>query len=107
MARSSLADLTFLQLTTPPFVGKEYYISGIVNSPAYTGIETILIVPACGYITWHWIYTAIGSAEYRIKGFHLFEVTESGQLASARLEFNSIAWGTDMGYTVTPPSKSG
>ena len=103
--QSALLTIIF-QLDTAPFQGKNYYIDGIFGAPAYTGIETILIIPACGYITWHWAYTAIGSKEYRIKGFHLFQITDAGQLKAARLEFNSIAWGADTGYVTLFPGQN-
>jgi len=98
--------IIIFQLDTPAFKGKSFYIEGIVDAPAYTDIETFLIVPACGYITWHWAYNAIGSKKYRVKGFHLFQVTDAGQLKSARLEFNSVAWGADSGYVTLFPGQN-
>jgi len=102
----SILTLEGLPLGTVTFQGKDTYIESTLGAPASSGIETILIIPACGYITWHWVFYGIGSMEYEIKGFNLFEITAAGQINTTRLEFNSIAWGADTGYVTLFPGQN-
>ena len=81
------------------------YINGVLNSPPVLGINTIEIdVTTSGKILWYWVFTGIGSGEYEVKGFNLFTLTASDQIAQVNLEFNSIAWGLDTGYQIIFPS---
>ncbi len=72
------------------------------------GINTIeILVAGCTKILWYWNFLGIGSAEYEVKGFNLFTITDVGQISQVNLEFNSIAWGLDTGYQVIPPAGGG
>jgi hypothetical protein len=100
--------LMSLQLGTATFVGKQVYIDGVLNSPPVLGVETLeVLVAGCTKVLWYWDFTQIGSGEYEVKGFNLFSITAAGQINQTNLEFNSIAWGLDTGYTVTFPAGGG
>ena len=45
----------------------------------------------------------VGSKHIPVDGFSLFEVSPAKQIADIFLEFNSIGWGIDTGYTVVSP----
>ena len=44
-----------------------------------------------------WTFTDIGSRKYPINGFQLICVNSEKQIERMDLEFNSIAWGEDIG----------
>ncbi|OAL37259.1 hypothetical protein AYO20_03435 [Fonsecaea nubica] len=102
----SILSLEGQPLGTATFVGKDNYINGVLNSPGLSGIVTLdVLVAGCTNVLWYWKFLGVGSGQYEVKGFNLFAITPSLQLASANLEFNSIAWGLDTGYQVIfPPS---
>lgn len=100
-----MTDSLRKQLGTATFVGKDVYINGVLNSPPVQGVETIeILVAGCTKVLWYWNFVGIGSGQYEIKGFNLFDVTSSLQVSAVHLEFNSIAWGLDTGYQVIFPS---
>lgn len=46
----------------------------------------------------------VGSAAQPVKGFNYFQLNDACQIDTMSIEFNSIAWGADTGFTTTPPS---
>ncbi|KAI1630154.1 hypothetical protein EDD37DRAFT_83880 [Exophiala viscosa] len=103
----SILSLEGQPLGTATFVGKDTYITGVLESPPVTGINTLEIdVANCNKILWYWKFTGIGSEEYEIKGFNLFTITPAGQINQTNLEFNSIAWALDTGYQVIFPTST-
>ena len=63
--------------------------------------ETLNLYVACNVITWRWKFTLFPGA-LPVQGVNIF-VTEGGLLNTTYIEFNSLAWAIDVGYTVTPP----
>jgi len=103
----SILSLEGQPLGTATFVGKDTYITGVLYSPAVTGIDTLEVdVANCNKVLWYWKFTGIGSEEYEIKGFNLFTITPAGQINQTNLEFNSIAWALDTGYQVIFPTST-
>ncbi|KAK5168801.1 uncharacterized protein LTR77_006110 [Saxophila tyrrhenica] len=99
---NSLAGIPLGSVTTG---SKEEYIQETQNAPPDSNIETIFTaVAACRNIIWHWNFPTVGSAQYPVKGMNYFELNENCQIDTMRIEFNSIAWGADTGFTTTPPS---
>ncbi|KIV95000.1 hypothetical protein PV10_02709 [Exophiala mesophila] len=87
------------------FNGKQSYINGVLYSPSLTGIENLKIAPAGNnLVIWYWKFTGIGSKQVPVRGFNLFEINKQKQITSLYVEFNSIAWGIDTGYTTTDPT---
>lgn len=88
------------QLGVTTFTDKKSYIQAVLTTtPAV--IDTIrILVSGCNYITWQWSDSSAGSNV--IKGFHLFETNNEGQITQAWLEFNSIAWYEDLGGNCAP-----
>ena len=71
------------------------------------GINTLdVLVAGCDKILWYWNFLGIGKATYEIKGFNLFTITPAMQIITANLEFNSLAWALDTGYTVVKPHRT-
>jgi len=100
----SILSLEGQPLGTATFVGKDVYIGGVLNSPPVEGITTLeVLVAGCTKVLWYWNFLGIGSGQYEIKGFNLFDITDAGQIAEVHLEFNSIAWGLDTGYQIIFP----
>ncbi|EXJ77622.1 hypothetical protein A1O3_09850 [Capronia epimyces CBS 606.96] len=104
----SILSLEGQPLGTATFAGKQVYINGVLNAPPVQGVNTLeILVAGCTKIIWYWLFTGIGSAQYEVKGFNLFSITEAGQIGQVNLEFNSIAWGLDTGYQVIFPPGGG
>lgn len=86
------------------FEGKQGYIAGVLAAPPVEGITTNeILVAGKDKILWYWTFYGIGTAEYEVKGFNLFTITEKGQISTLNLEFNSIAWALNTGYQVIFP----
>ncbi|KIW19501.1 hypothetical protein PV08_00073 [Exophiala spinifera] len=87
------------------FSGKAQYIQGVLLAPSVTGINTNMILPAgCTKVVWYWTFTGIGSKQLPVNGINIFDITpDKKQIAATYVEFNSIAWGIDTGYTVYGP----
>jgi len=100
---NSLAGIPLGSVTTS---SKEEYIQETENAPPDSGIETIFTAVAnCRNIIWHWNFPQVGSAQYPVKGFNYFQLNEYCQVDTMSIEFNSIAWGSDIGFTTTPPPR--
>ncbi|KAK5048678.1 hypothetical protein LTR84_005769 [Exophiala bonariae] len=81
--------------------GKQAYINGVLNAPGLNGAENLKILVSGNNILWYWRFNAIGSKQLPVKGFNLFEINNKKQITGLYVEFNSIAWGIDTGYTTT------
>ena len=81
----------------------------MLNAPPVEGIESLgIYVAGCDKILWQWLFAGIGTAQYEVKGFNLFDITSAGQISAIHVEFNSLAWALDTGYQVIfppPPTK--
>ena len=64
--------------------------------------ETLNIWHTCDVITWRWKFTLYPGA-LPVQGINVF-VLEGGLLKTTYIEFNSLVWAIDIGFTVTPPS---
>lgn len=103
----SILSLEGQPLGTATFVGKALYIASTLGAPPVTGINTIAVYPICpDKILWQWLFTGIGSKQYEVKGFNLFQITPAGQINQTYVEFNSFAWALDTGYTITFPTQA-
>lgn len=90
------------------FQGKQNYINGVLSAQPVAGVNTIeILVAGCTKILWYWNFTGIGTGKYEVKGFNLFTLNSDNMIEKAHIEFNSIAWGLDTGYTVTFPADGG
>ena len=75
----------------------------MLGAPGLTGINTLDIITGnCNKIVWYWLFTGVGTKQYEVKGINIFTIND-GQIEQIDVEFNSIAWGLDIGFTVTPP----
>jgi len=63
-----------------------------------------LYVVDCHRFIWFFNFAKLGSGQYEVRGFNLFNTTASKQISQNNLEFNSLAWARDTGFQVTPPS---
>jgi hypothetical protein len=44
---------------------------------------------------WYCKFPSVGGGQYEVKGFNLLNVNFFGQITTAYIAFNSIAWGLD------------
>lgn len=87
----------------PSFNGKAAYIAGIEHAPAIPSMTDIDIWHDCTKIGWQWIVNGLGMHVSPVKGFNKFTINPStGIVQSSYLEFNSVAWGEDLGGKFTP-----
>lgn len=81
------------------FSGKRAFIDGIKFSPVLN-MTDLDIWPDCTKICWQWIVDYLGRDISLVKGFSKFIIdVQTGVLQENDLEFNSIAWGQDVGGT--------
>ncbi|OCT46103.1 hypothetical protein CLCR_00510 [Cladophialophora carrionii] len=82
------------------FPNKVAYIASILNAPAPRNITTLKLMPAgCTNILWYW-KMQVGTDLVPVQGFNLMEVGENNKLLGQLIEFNSIAWAVNTGFTV-------
>lgn len=62
-------------------------------------MTTLDVFHDCNKITWRWTANGLALATYPVNGISVFQVNNpgSGQIDRAYIEFNSIAWGVDVG----------
>lgn len=85
-------------------MGKQAYINGVLFAPSLTGAQTLKVLVAGNQIVWYWRFTGVGSRQLPIQGFNLFDINDRKQITAISVEFNSIAWGIDIGYTAADPT---
>lgn len=90
----------------PSFSGKQAFVGGLTSQPGLPGFTTLQVFHDCKNVLWQWRVTGLGSGQFPVKGFNAFVANPlTGVIQSNQLEFNSIAWGEDTGYKVTPPGQ--
>lgn len=73
-------------------------------------MDTLDLFHDCNNIAWRWNIPHLGANKYPVRGINLFTVNSpaKGQIVKTDLEFSSIAWGQDIGWTCqAPPAGSG
>ncbi|KAF7197490.1 hypothetical protein HII31_01300 [Pseudocercospora fuligena] len=83
---------------------KAAWTAGVLHSPKINGITTKAVIADCNHIVWKWNFLGVGSSQYPVNGYNFFTMTRKGkqlQAQSLELEFDSIAWGLDIGEKVT------
>ncbi|KAI7247962.1 hypothetical protein KC343_g3467 [Hortaea werneckii] len=85
---------------------KAQFISDVVEDGPYPNIRTNDIIIGCNKIVWYWTAPQVGTGEYEVKGFNLFEINSQYQICKTYLEFNSIAWGLDTNQGPLCPTNS-
>ena len=53
-------------------------------------------------MVWQWEFDGIGSGQNRVRGMTLITVDNSSLVTQQYVEFNSLAWGADIGFNITP-----
>jgi hypothetical protein len=95
--RHTGAILTILQLGAISFPTKQNYVSTILAARAPLNISSINIMPAgCSNVLWQW-NMLVAQNIMPVKGFNLMVINGNGQMQTQYVEFNSIAWATDIG----------
>ncbi|KAF2164454.1 hypothetical protein M409DRAFT_56716 [Zasmidium cellare ATCC 36951] len=103
---NSILSLQGLPLTSDGIAAhsKQEWTQGILNAPPFGGVQTLKLLVFCDQVLWYWNFNVIGSGEYPVKGFNLFTLRRQGNEVVASevdIEFDSIAWGLDTGFSVT------
>lgn len=94
------------QLNSISFPSKAAYIASLLNAPPTPPFQILQIFHDCTNIAFRWIINGLGKSIDEIKGINQLVASPlSGQLSYDYLEFNSIAWGRDVGWTCTPPGQ--
>ncbi|KAK3311957.1 hypothetical protein B0H66DRAFT_538905 [Apodospora peruviana] len=101
----SINILAGYPLGGPSFASKQLFIDGVAAAPAIPSMDTLEVFHDCTRISWRWNVKGLGLNKYPVKGFNSFTVDPcTGQIKLSYIEFSSIAWGSDIGWTCTPPS---
>ncbi|EME81323.1 uncharacterized protein MYCFIDRAFT_88023 [Pseudocercospora fijiensis CIRAD86] len=83
---------------------KATWTAGVLHSPQIKGITTKAVIADCNHIVWKWNFLGVGSAQFPVNGYNFFTMTRKGKQLQAQrldLEFDSIAWGLDIGEKVS------
>ena len=98
-------QFTFMQLNSISFPSKAAYLASLLNAPPTPPFQILQSFHDCTNIGFRWIINGLGKNIDQIKGINQLVANPlTGQLSFDYLEFNSIAWGRDVGWTCTPPS---
>lgn len=88
------------------FNGKQAFIDGVANAPAIPSMTDLDTFHNCNKILWEWRVDGLGRNVSPVKGINKIVVDpNTGVIKSVDLEFNSIAWGRDIGWTCTAPGQ--
>ncbi|KAI7546429.1 hypothetical protein KC331_g5623 [Hortaea werneckii] len=85
---------------------KAQFISDVLDYGPWPDIHTNDIIFGCNKIVWYWTFPYVGTGEYEVKGFNLFEINSQYQICKTYIEFNSIAWGLDSSQGPLCPTNS-
>ncbi|KAK4212149.1 hypothetical protein QBC37DRAFT_197618 [Rhypophila decipiens] len=100
----SINILAGYTLGGPSFTSKKNFIDGVAAAPAIPSMKTLEVFHSCDKISWRWNVEGLGRQTYPVKGINTFVVDPcTGQIKATYIEFSSIAWGVDIGWTCTPP----
>ncbi len=55
-------------------------------------------------MVWQWEFLGIGSGVNSIRGVTIITVDGNSQVTHQYVEFNSLAWAENIGFSVTPPA---
>ncbi|KIW51098.1 hypothetical protein PV05_09850 [Exophiala xenobiotica] len=104
MGENNLTDREkFFQLGTDSFSSKAAYIAGVLSEDGPTNVTTIQVMPAgCNNVLWYWMMY-VGLNQLPVRGMNLMQVNDDKQLLGQFLEFSSVAWGIDTGYSCSAP----
>ncbi|EXJ65582.1 hypothetical protein A1O7_01923 [Cladophialophora yegresii CBS 114405] len=99
-ASDSINTIAGNALGSITFPNKGAYIASVLNAPAPRNITTLKLMPAgCTNILWYW-KMQVGTDLVPVQGFNLMEVGGNNKLLGQLIEFNSIAWAVNTGFTV-------
>lgn len=83
---------------------KATYIADTTSTPPIPQIDTLSLVVECNEYVWQWRFYGIGPGPNPyIQGFTRALVNDDGLIYYQYVEFNSLAWAENSGYTVSPP----
>lgn len=102
----SINILAGYPLGGPSFSGKQTYVTSVVYAPAIPEMDTLDMFHDCTHVAWHWNVPHLGMNKFPVKGMNHFTVTNpaKGTVIKSDLEFSSMAWGQDIGWTCSPPA---
>ncbi|KIW87055.1 uncharacterized protein Z519_12352 [Cladophialophora bantiana CBS 173.52] len=93
LAGNSLGNATF--------DGKDGFIAAVLQNLPVPLLTTLDIFHDCSRIAFYWAASGVGSALEDVRGVDLLYVTEDlSQINMAMVEFNSLAWGKDVGWQI-------
>ncbi len=100
--------LTPFQQGASSFSNKQDFINSVAGAPAVSIMNDLNIFHDCNKIGWQWLVDGLALDVSPVKGFNKLTVDpKTGIVKSTDLEFNSVAWGRNLGWTCTaPPPRS-
>ena len=109
---SAHLDTGSFSLTNPPSqlgtiveTDAASYINDTLSTPPIPQIDLLSLTVECNQFVWQWRFYGIGPGPNPyIQGFTLATVNSAGLINYQYVEFNSLAWAENSGYTVTPPT---
>lgn len=103
-----IACLTQIQQGAVSFGSKQAFIDGVTGAPAIPVMNDLDIFHDCNKIAWQWLVDNLAMDVSPVKGFNKITVDpRTGVVKSNDIEFNSIAWGRDLGWTCSAPPAQG
>ncbi|KAK4935517.1 hypothetical protein LTR10_023428 [Elasticomyces elasticus] len=97
----SINSLRGAPLGTQVENGKATYINDTLSTPPIPTINTLAVVAGCNQMVWQWEFLGIGTGANRVRGMTLITVDSGSKIVEQYVEFNSLAWGADIGFNIT------
>lgn len=99
--------LTNPQLGTQVENGLTQYVNETTSQPPIPSITTLDYFFGCNQLLWQWQFDLglpAPSPNMHVNGVTIAKVNSDKKIYHQYIEFNSLAWAIDVGFTVTPPA---
>ncbi|ETN40901.1 uncharacterized protein HMPREF1541_05181 [Cyphellophora europaea CBS 101466] len=94
-------------LGTPVYENATAYIEGTLSAPGIPEITQLALVHDCNSLIFFWEFNGIGGpmgAGLRVRGISYQQVDDNNKVVSHNVEFNSLAWAENTGFTIEYPT---
>ncbi|KAJ9614996.1 hypothetical protein H2200_001070 [Cladophialophora chaetospira] len=101
----SINVLNDVPLGTTVYSNITAYLDDTLSIQGPSEVNVIAIVHDCSSLVWFWEFIGVGGpTAARVRGMTYTQVNADKQVISENVEFNSLTWAENLGFTVTPPA---
>ncbi len=92
------------QLGTVVYTNITTYLDDTLSQPGPSEVDVIAIVHGCSSLIWYWQFLGVGGpTAQRVRGMTYTQVNSDKHVVSENVEFNTLTWDLNFGYTLVPP----